>query len=61
MDKLVKNDPSHTFENAKYALKGAVEGNLPEHMKDGKFMPIEMNVTLKFDPNTQKLEILNRE
>tara|TARA_R100000008_G_C3435737_1_gene91900 strand:+ start:13 stop:342 length:330 start_codon:yes stop_codon:yes gene_type:complete len=61
LDKIVKNDPSHTFENAKDALKGAVEGKLPVQMKDGKFMPIEMNVTLKFDPNTQKLEILNRE
>ena len=48
-------------ETAKDALKGAVQGKLPVQMKDGKFLPIEMNVTLKFDPNTQKLEILNRE
>ena len=61
LDKIVKNDASHNFETAKDALKGAVQGKLPVQMKDGKFLPIEMNVTLKFDPNTQKLEILNRE
>ena len=61
LDEAIKSDPTHEFENAKDALKGAVEGKLPVQMKDGKFLPIEMNVTLKFDPNTQKLEILNRE
>ena len=61
LDKIVKNEASHNFETAKDALKGAVQGKLPVQMKDGKFLPIEMNVTLKFDPNTQKLEILNRE
>ena len=53
LDKIVKNDPSHTFENAKDALKGAVEGKLPVQMKDGKFMPIEMKVILKFDIEKQ--------
>ena len=41
-------------------VKGAVEGKLPVQLKDGKFMPLELTVTLKFDPNTQKIEVLNR-
>jgi len=60
LDKIIKEDPTHTFNNAKDALVGAVEGKLPVQMKDGKFMPLEFNVTLKFDPNTQKIEVLNR-
>ena len=58
-DKIVKNDPSHTFSNAKDALKGAVEGKLPVKMKDGKLLPIEMTVKVRFDPNTQKLEVIS--
>ena len=27
-------------------------------MKDGKLLPIEMTVKVKFDPNTQKLEVI---
>ena len=60
LDKIIKSDTSHTFNNAKDALKGAVEGKLPVQLKDGKFMPLELTVTLKFDPNTQKIEVLNR-
>ena len=58
LDKIVKEDPTHTFDNAKDALIGAVEGKLPVKMKDGKLLPIEMTVKVKFDPNTQKLEII---
>ena len=29
LDKIIKEDPSHTFDNAKDALMGAVEGKLP--------------------------------
>ena len=58
LDKVVKDDPSHTFENAKDALMGAVEGKLPINLKDGKLLPIEMKVKVKFDPNTQKLEVI---
>ena len=58
LDKIVKEDPAHTFDNAKDALIGAVEGKLPVKMKDGKLLPIEMTVKVKFDPNTQKLEII---
>tara|TARA_B100000287_G_C20169331_1_gene597587 strand:- start:8 stop:316 length:309 start_codon:yes stop_codon:yes gene_type:complete len=58
LDKIIKDDPTHPFESAKDALVGAVEGKLPVKMKDGKLLPIEMTVKVKFDPNTQKLEII---
>ena len=57
LDKIIKSDKSHTFENAKDALKGAVEGKLPVQMKDGNFMPIEMKVILKFDPATGSFDV----
>ena len=57
LDKIIKSDKSHAFENAKDALKGAVEGKLPVQMKDGKFMPIEMKVVLKSDPSTGSFDI----
>ena len=57
LDKIIKSDKSHAFENAKDALKGAVEGKLPVQMKDGKIMPIEMKVVLKFDPSTGSFDI----
>ena len=47
--------------NAKDALVGAVEGKLPVKMKDGKLLPIEMTVKVRFDPNTQKLEVISWE
>jgi hypothetical protein len=59
LDKIIKDDPTHTFENAKDALVGAVEGKLPLQMKDGKLLPLEMTVTVRFDPNTQKLEVIS--
>ena len=58
LDKIVKEDPTHAFDNAQDALVGAVEGKLPVKMKDGKLLPIEMTVKVKFDPNTQKLEVI---
>ena len=58
LDKIIKEDPEHTFDNAKDALMGAVEGKLPVKMKDGKLLPIEMTVKVRFDPNTQKLEVI---
>ena len=58
LDKIIKNDPTHAFDNAKDALIGAVEGKVPIKMKDGKLLPIEMTVKVRFDPNTQKLEVI---
>ena len=55
---IVKEDPTHAFDNAKDALIGAVEGKLPINLKDGKLLPIELTVKVKFDPNTRKLEVI---
>ena len=57
LDKVVKDDPTHTFENAKDALMGAVEGKLPINLKDGTIKPIEINLTVKYDPATGSIEI----
>ena len=58
LDEIVNKDPTHTFTNAREALIGAVEGKLPINLKDGKILPIEMTVKVRFDPNTQSLEIV---
>jgi hypothetical protein len=58
LDELIKSDPVHPFESAKDALQGAVEGKLPILWKDGVTLkPIEVSFTVKFDPNTQEMEI----
>jgi hypothetical protein len=57
LDELVKSDPDHPFESAKEALQAAVEGKLPIVNVDGTFKPIEVNFTVKFDPNTREIEI----
>ena len=57
LDKIVKADPSHTFDNAKDALMGAVEGKLPILKADGTLKPIEMTFTIKYDPTTGSLDV----
>ena len=56
LDKIIKSDPAHTFDNAKDALQGAVEGKLPINLKDGTIKPIEMTFTVKYDPATGTME-----
>ena len=58
LDKVVKSDPSHTFTTAKDALMGAVEGKLPISMKDGKILPIELSIKIKYDPSTGSVEVM---
>ena len=58
LDEIVKKDPSHTFTSAKEALIGAVEGKLPIKLKDGKLLPIELDIKVRFDPNTREIEIV---
>jgi len=58
LDKVVKSDPSHTFTTAKDALMGAVEGKLPISMKDGKILPIELSIKIKYDPSTGSVEVV---
>ena len=57
LDKIIKDDPSHTFDNAKDALMGAVEGKLPIIKADGTLKPIEMTFTVSYDPTTGSIDI----
>ena len=57
LDKAIKADPSHTFDNAKDALMGAVEGKIPIIKADGTLKPIEMTFTVKYDPTTGSIDI----
>ena len=57
LDKVIKEDPTHTFDNAKDALMGAVEGKLPINLKDGKVLPIELTIKVKYDPTTGSIEV----
>ena len=57
LDKFIKEDPAHTFTNAKDALMGAVEGKLPILKADGTLKPIEMTFTIKYDPTSGSIDI----
>jgi len=57
LDKAIKEDPSHIFDNAKDALMGAVEGKLPILKADGTLKPIEMTFTVTFDPTSGAMDI----
>ena len=57
LDKVIKDDPSHTFDNAKDALMGAVEGKLPILKADGTLKPIEMTFKVTYDPTTGSVDI----
>ena len=58
LDKIVKDDPTHVFKSAKEALQGAVEGKLPISLKDGKVLPIELTIKVKYDPATGSIEVI---
>ena len=57
LDKFIKDDPAHSFDNAKDALMGAVEGKLPIIKADGTLKPIEMTFTVKYDPTTGSIDV----
>ena len=57
LDKFIKDDPAHTFTNAKDALIGAVEGKLPIMKADGTLKPIEITFTVSYDPTTGSVDI----
>ena len=58
LNEIVKNDPEHPFESATDALMAGAEKKLPIPMKDGKLLPIEQHFTIRFDPNTRKVELI---
>lgn len=58
LDEIIRNDPEHIFDNAKDALVAAAEKKFPIPMKDGKFLPIEIDFKVSFDPNTRKIDLI---
>ena len=58
LEEILADDLEHPFENIKDALSGAVEGKLPIPFKDGKFLPIEVEFKVRFDPNTKEIKII---
>ena len=57
LDKIIKEDTHHTFDNAKDALMGAVEGKLPILKADGTLKPIEISFKVTYDPTTGSVDI----
>ena len=57
LDKAIKEDPSHIFDNANDALRAAVEGKLPIIKADGTLKPIETTFTVSYDPSTGSVDI----
>ena len=57
LDKVIKDDPSHSFDNAKDALMGAVEGKLPIVKADGTVKPIEISFKVTYDPASGSVDI----
>ena len=57
LDKIIHDDPSHTFDNAKDALMGAVEGKLPIVKADGTLKPIEISFKVTYDPTSGSVDI----
>jgi len=57
LDKAIKDDSTHEFSNAKDALLAAAEGKLPIIKADGTLKPVEIQLTLKFDPTTGSVDI----
>ena len=57
LDQFIKDDPTHSFKNAKEALMGAAEGKLPVVKADGTPLPLEITVKLKIDPITREISI----
>ena len=58
LNKVIKDDPNHEHDNIDDMLQAAAEKKLPIPMKDGKLLPMEIDIKVKFDPNTRKVEVV---
>ena len=61
LDKVIADDPNHEHGSVTEMLQAAAEKKLPIPTKDGKLLPIEMHVTVRFDPNTRDFEIVRED
>ena len=58
LNKVIKEDPNHEHDNIDDMLQAAAEKKLPIPMKDGKLLPMEIDIKVRFDPNTRKVEVV---
>lgn len=58
LNRVIKEDPNHEHDNVDDMLQAAAEKKLPIPMKDGKLLPMEIDIKVKFDPNTRKVEVV---
>ena len=58
LDKIIAEDPNHEHGTVKEMLQAAAEKKLPIPMKDGKLLPMEIDIKVKFDPNTRKVVVV---
>ena len=58
LDKIIADDTNHPHQSATEALQAAAEGKLPVPMKDGQFLPIEIDLKVRFDPNSRAIEVI---
>ena len=58
LNKVIKEDPNHEHDNVDDMLQAAAEKKLPIPMKDGKLLPMEIDIKVRFDPNTRKVEVV---
>ena len=58
LNKVIKEDPNHEHDNVDDMLQAAAKKKLPIPMKDGKLLPMEIDIKVKFDPNTRKVEVV---
>mgnify|MGYP001562967085 CR=1 FL=1 len=58
LDKIIRDDPNHEHGTVTDMLQAAAEKKLPIPMKDGKILPIELDIKIVFDPNTRKVELV---
>ena len=58
LNKVIADDPNHEHADIDEMLQAAADKKLPIPMKDGKLLPIELDLKITFDPNTRKVEVV---
>ena len=58
LNRVIADDPNHEHTSVDEMLEAAASKKLNIPMKDGKLLPIEVDITIKIDPNTQDIEIV---
>jgi len=58
LNRVIADDPNHEHSSVDEMLEAAANKKLNIPMKDGKLLPIEVDITIKIDPNTQDIEIV---